>query len=314
VWRFLDPLLRLDAAWHVWLNEGTTYQLAAWTYAGHVRECPRIELYRPPVHRFGSPLKVVSCRGLFVFAPRPGETGEWVVRISTKQHVAPSFRYHIQVAAASPDDTAPGAWLVNGALVHGTLAATGVDRLDLYRFSVRSLSELFAEAKLPVSAQADLVLMRDDGTVLRCACQSSGTQSMGMTIRPGRYFLAVRARGSNTFAYTVHRLARARTVTHTAVTGSPALPGNAVSLTTTTVPPPRGGSVRVTIERFDPFAGWLYSRVVRAPVGAGGRTTIPLSTPAEGHYRAYSYYEGDLSSAPSRGDPVAYAVQAPLDP
>jgi hypothetical protein len=313
-WSTLDPLLHLDAAWHVPLREGVTYQVAAWTYAGRVAECPRVELYSPPVRRFGAPAKVISCRGYMLFTPRPGQGGDWVIRISTQEHVAPAFRYHVQLAPATADDTAPGVWLANDAAVHGSLAATGIDRVDLYRFSVRSPSELFAEAALPASAQADLVLLREDGATLRCACESSGTQSLQTQIAPGHYFIAVRARGANSFAYTLHRLARAHTVTQVAVIGSPALPGSAVSLVSTTSPAPRGGLVRMTVERFDPLGGWLYLRQARLPVGGSGRAVLSFSTAGEGRYRVSTFYEGDRSSSPSRGNPVAFAVEAPLDP
>jgi hypothetical protein len=311
-WGVLEPLLHLDAAWHARLTEGTTYQVAAWSFAGSANECPRVELYSPPVRRFGSPAKVISCRGYSMFTPRPGQSGDWVVRISTTEHVAPAFRYHVQLAAASPDDTAPGIPLANGATVRGSLAATGIDRVDLYRFSVRSPSTLSAEAKLPVSAQADLVLMREDGAVMRCACESSGTQSLSSQIRPGHYFIAVRARGANTFAYTLHRLARASTTTHVVVSGSPAYPGAAVSVQSTTSPAPRGGWVTMTVERFDPLGGWQYLRQARLPA-SGGHATLTFTTSAEGRYRVSTSYAGDLSSSPSRGNPVTFAVEAPLE-
>jgi hypothetical protein len=313
-WGVLVPLLHQDAAWNAWLESGTTYRLASWTFSGRSQECPDVMLYRPPVRNFANPYKVVSCRGYFVFTPRPGTTGRWVVRIATTEHVAPALRYHLALDAATPDDTAPGLWLDNHAPVGGTLGATGSDRLDLYRFSARFPSELFASATLPVSSRADLVLMRDDGQVVRCACEGSGPQSMREHIAPGRYFLALRARGANSFAYTIYRLARMKTSTRVRLSGSPALPGAAVTLQATTVPPPRDGAAAMTIERFDPFAGWLFLQQIDVPVAANGQATLHYVPPAEGRYRASTVFRGSLSSSPSRGNVVAFVTQAPLDP
>ena len=52
-------------------------------------------------------------------------------------------RYHLRVARAGRDDTAPGVFIGNHARVRGSLRAGGLDVVDLYRFDVVRRSGLF---------------------------------------------------------------------------------------------------------------------------------------------------------------------------
>jgi hypothetical protein len=298
-WAVLDPLFRPDTAWHIRLEEGRAYRLAAWSTSN---ECPRIELFRPPVRTFAAPIATIPCRGYTVVTPRAGSTGRWVVRVSTRLHAAPRFQYRLQVAPALGDDTAPGLPLGNHEVVKGSLSGQGVDRVDLYWFSLRNASELGAQVALPVSAQADLILLSERGSKLRCACESSGPQSLRQILEPGNYFLAVRARGANAFAYSLSRAAReitTTTVTANGTDGAVALPRIPVALTATVTPAPAGGAVAMTIERLDPLAGWLFVRRLDVPVRAG-RASVSFLPPAQSRYRVAASFLGTFDSSPSR--------------
>jgi hypothetical protein len=312
-WSSLDPLFQTDAAWHVTLTEGRTYRLAIWASPGRTGECARVDLFRPPVRGFTRPATSVSCRGYTLLTPRTGQTGRWVVRVSTSFHAAPRFLYHLQIAPALADDSAPGLRLANHATVRGSLAARGIDRVDLYWFSLRNRSELGAQVVLPESAQADLVLLSEHGRTLGCSCESSGTQSLTRLLEPGRYFLAVRARGVNGFAYALTRAARevtATTMTVNGVSDAAVLPGVPVTLAATVTPVPSGGTVLMTLERFDPLQGWLFVRRIDAGVTAG-RASITLPPLVQSRYRVAASFLGTFDSSPSRAT-TSFLIWPPL--
>jgi hypothetical protein len=64
------------------------------------------------------------------------------------------------------------------------------------------------------------------------------------------------------------------------------------------IKPAVAGPVRITIERFDPFAGWQFNRRLTA-VASGGTATVAFTPPSEGRWRASAEYRGTRLAAPS---------------
>jgi hypothetical protein len=62
--------------------------------------------------------------------------------------------------------------------------------------------------------------------------------------------------------------------------------------------PPVSGPVRVTLERFDPLAGWQFHRRVGARA-SNGVASVAFTPPAEGRWRARASYLGTRDAAPS---------------
>jgi hypothetical protein len=131
-------------------------------------------------------------------------------------------RYHLQVAPAGADDTRPGVLVPNYARLRGALDGSGVDAVDLYRFDVARRSVLFLNLRTPRRrARLDLVLLDAFGNVVRCACDGTGSAELRKGLRPGRFFIAARARNG---ARAPYRLLRAsRTITKTSVGGAQAV-------------------------------------------------------------------------------------------
>jgi hypothetical protein len=68
--------------------------------------------------------------------------------------------------------------------------------------------------------------------------------------------------------------------------------------------------VRITIERFDPFAGWQFSRRLSA-VASGGTASVAFTPPSVGRWRARAEYRGTRLAAPSETGLARVLVAAP---
>jgi hypothetical protein len=79
-----------------------------------------------------------TCGGYFLFTPAAGEGGRYPPVVTSQ----PRRRYHLQVSAASEDDTSPGLPLANSQRARGSLHGSGVDVVDLHRFSLARRSLL----------------------------------------------------------------------------------------------------------------------------------------------------------------------------
>ena len=113
---------------------------------------------------FGSGRRVVSreCGGYFTLTLGPGRGGTYSLLVSAPRGTEAVVGYHLQAAAAQPDDQGPGVPLSSDARVSGSLSGAGIDAVDLYRFDVGKLSTV--RQPLASSAGIQLALTRLDGT------------------------------------------------------------------------------------------------------------------------------------------------------
>ena len=173
---------------------------------------------------------------------------------------------------AGADDTAPGVFIANYARVRESLDGRGVDHVDLYRFDVTRRSVLFLH--LRTRGAFDLVLLDAWGNVIRCECDGRGGQALHKGLRPGRFFVAIRSRDHSTAGYTLLRASRTITTSRVRVNGAgstilaPRTPATISVLTR----PPVDGPVTVTLEQFDPLAGWQFVRTLHATASGGAAT------------------------------------------
>jgi hypothetical protein len=306
VTRTLDRVGHLADAFSARLSAGTAYRinLASLDEDG----CVTLEVYGPGTSSFedGDPLRTLSCGGYALFTPGPGDSGRYSFLARASSRIRGAQRYHLQVARAGGDDTAPGIFLHNFARVRGAVRGSGVDVVDLYRFDVTTRSTLFAS--LATSGNLDLVLLRDDGRRLACACGEEGGAELHRGLRPGRYFLAVRARDGSNGRYTLRRASRTITKSKIQVQGqrvAQVSPGTSVRVAVVTSPSVFG-PVTITVERFDPLSGWQFVRRYHA----GG--SISFTPPAVGKYRFSGSFDGTRGAAPSTTGYARLTVAGPL--
>ena len=160
-----------------------------------------------------------DCDDYFLYTPGPGRAGATASRCSAPRSRRGALPYHLQVARAGEDDTAPGLELANDVRVRGALRGSGVDVVDLYRFDVRRPSILDLQLKAGSSSPFNLQLVGEGGRRIACACGSSGGQQIRLQLKPGRYFTAVRSRSGGNGRYTLSRLTRMITRTRVLVNG-----------------------------------------------------------------------------------------------
>ena len=284
----LDRVLKPAAAFSYPMTAGATYRINIVPVGGDEDEGPtcraRLELYAPGTRDFdGAPLRTFGCDSYLLYTPARREGGLFVFRV-----VAPSFvrgpqRFHLQVAPADASDTAPGIFLGNHARKRGALRGSGVDRVDLYRFTVTQRSLL----KLALSgADGDLTLrLRND----RGHLITSSDEEIRRQVRPGRYFVSVTAPAGVDTNYVLLRSSRAITRTRVSISGG----RGAVRVT-----PPVAGIARVTVQRLDPEFGWQYVRTVDVRV-SGGQGSFAIGATTVGRWRVRAEYLGTRDSAPS---------------
>jgi hypothetical protein len=283
----LDRVLKPADAFSYRMHAGTTYRINI-VPAGDDEDAScraRLDLYAPGTSDFDAdPLRSFGCDAYTLFTPGRGESGRYPLRV-----LAPSFargpqRFHLQIAPADASDTAPGLALANHQRVRGALRGSGVDRVDLYRFTVTKRSQL----KLAISgANEDLALrLRND----RGHLIDTGEGEISLRVRPGRYFVSVRADAGVDTGYVLTRSSRTITSTRVSLSGG----GGTVR-----VEPGVAGTARVTIERLDPEFGWQYVRTVAVRI-AGGHGSFALGATSVGRWRAHAEYLGSRDSAPSR--------------
>lgn len=307
----VDRVQNPSDAWSAVLRTGRTYRLRM---IRRGESCPRMAMFGPGTTSFedSSPVDRFGCDAYVIFTPRPGEGGRYSFLVQADRSDRRVQRYHLQVASALTDDTAPGRRIGNDTRTKGALRGSRADVVDLYRFDVTSRSELTLTLSSSLN-EVDLQLLNDRGRRITCDCRAAGDAQVRTRLRPGRFFAAVRARGSSGGKYTLHRLSRTITATKTTfsnVRNAHIRPGAA---TTLRVRVSRGatGPASVTIERFDPLAGWQFfsQRRVRVVGGTGAFSFLP---PAVGRWRAHSELLGTRRFGPSQGDTATLLVAGPL--
>jgi hypothetical protein len=309
----VDRIANPDDAYGVSMSAGRTYRV-------HVvsrERCVSASLYPPGASSFGeaSPVRSFGCDEYFLYTPGPGEGGRYSIQVRAPRSRRGALPYHLQVARAGEDDTAPGLQLANDVRVRGALRGSGVDVVDLYRFEVRRPSILDLRLKAGSSSPFNLQLVGEGGRRIACACGSSGGQQIRLKLKPGRYFTAVRSRSGGNGRYTLSRLTRIITKTRVLVNGrrdADVRPGQSVTIGVR-VAPDASGPVTVDVERFDPLAGWqFYTRFRRR--ASGGSASIPFTPPSEGRWRVRATFDGTRIAAPSGPAGAAFTVAEPLQP
>jgi hypothetical protein len=273
------------------MRAGTTYRI----HRAQAIGCTTLELFPPGTRDFesDSPVRRAGCGGYFLFTPAAGEGGRYSLVVGAQPRRRGAQRYHLQVSRAGTDDTSPGLLLGNYERARGALQGSGVDVVDIYRFSLARRSELRVRLR---GTGFRLQLLRDTGR--RVASSEDGT--IERRVRRGRYFLAVRATRTQGGRYVLQRAAR--TITRASITingarSASTAPGRSVRVGVR-IAPPVAGPVRVTLERFDPFAGWQFFRRVDVRA-SGGAASLSFTPPAEGRWRASAVYRGTREAAPS---------------
>lgn len=301
VTRTVNDTTNASDAFSIVMRAGTTYRI----HRAQARGCTRLELFAPGTTDFedDAPVKTAGCGGYFLFTPAAGEGGRYSLVVNAQPRRRNDQRYHLQVSRAREDDTSPGLPLANYQRTRGSLRGSGVDVVDLYRFSIETKSQL----RLSVSGGFRVQLLRDNGARL-----GSGDGEFERQVSKGRYFVAVRALKTASGRYVLQRAARAVTRASLTINGAKSAqsaPGRAVRIAVH-ITPSVTGPVRITIERFDPLAGWQFNRRVSA-VARGGTASIAFTPPSEGRWRASAEYRGTRLAAPSATGLARLLVAAP---
>ena len=300
--RTLDRVQDTADAYSMTMRAGTSYRI---NLSQPEQGCVSLALYAPGTRgafEDANPLRRVRCGGYLLFTPGAGEGGRYSFLVTAQSGRRGAQPYHLQAAVAGPDDTAPGLPLANYQQVHGALRGTAIDVVDLYRFDVARRSDL----KLTLKGHTfELQLLGDTGRRLATGDQGE----LERQISPGRYFIAVRA-GRENGNYVLQRAARAITRTSVSVPGR-AAPGASVRVGVK-ITPGGAGPVRITLQRFDPLAGWLFFRQVTV-TASGGTAGYSFTPPAVGRWRATAAFLGTRTDAPSAARFASVLVAPPLE-
>ncbi len=296
--RTLDSLQDTSDAWSTRMQAGTTYRINL--AAG---PCMTLRVFAPGTGSFdaASPVANAGCDGYMLFTPGAGEGGRYSLVVDARPDRRGSQPYRLQVARAGADDTAPGLRLPNYRRIRAGLSGGTIDAVDLYRFSLSRRSALELELRHSASRTIRLALHNDRGERL-----SSGDE-IERRLAPGRYFVAVRTRSGANGRYTLRRVTRTITSTRIAFSRREVRPGETVGIDVD-VMPAAPGPVAVTIERFDPLAGWQFHRRVRTTA-----RSIAFRPPSLGRWRARAEFLGTRADAPSASGTARVLVAEPLE-
>jgi len=284
------------------LNSADTY----WTtmQAGHTmrlslrtQHCTSLEVFGPGTRDFTEQPaeKRLTCGGYALFTPTQSGRHFLVVQAARDRDVQ---HYRLQVAPVGRDDTAPGVVIANHEAVKGHVNG-GLDTRDLYRFDVTHRSAL----TLGLSGEPTMTLVRDDGRGL------AGGSAISRHVVAGRYFVAVSGSGRYTLRLALKTITTAtlRVNSRHAATIGP----KSVARLSLKVRPAAAGPSLITVERFDPIAGWQFLRSYQPRVGHGS-AKVRFKPPSVGRYRAYASYLGSRDAAPADTGTVWLRVQRPL--
>jgi hypothetical protein len=279
------------------------------------QRCVHAALFPPGTSSFddGDPVKRLGCNGYFLYTPGAGEGGRFGLQVRAQGAQRGGMPYHVQVAPAGPDDTAPGIELPNDTVMRGKLRGSGADVVDLYRFDVRRPSTLDLRLRTGSSHAFNLQLLSGRGHHISCACGDFGSQGIRLEVKPGRFYAAVRSRSASDGSYRLSRLTRTITKTRVSINGehdAQVAPGASVTIAVG-VSPEGAGPVTVDVERFDPLAGWqFFTRYHRT--ASGGLATIAFTPPSEGRWRVHATFDGNRQFAPSGPARATLLVAEPI--
>lgn len=304
----LDRVLRPAEAYSYTMREGVTYRInvvpvtppATASTANADEDTPEyvcranVAVYAPGTTDFDEdrPEFVAGCDAYRLFTPARRAGGRYVFRAFTPAGTRGPQRYHLQVAPAGPNDSAPGVFLANQRTTSGALAASGVNRVDLYRFQLKSRSRL--KLSLAGPDGLEMKLRNDRGRLIEQGA------AINREITPGRYFVAIQANAGTRGRYRLRRSSRTITRASISISGVARARGRLGATLSVAVRlrPAVGGPVRVTFQRFDPEAGWLFLRSVDVRASSG-TARVGFRAPAVGRFRAKAIYLGTKTAAGS---------------
>ena len=287
----VDGLDNAADAYSTVLRAGVTYRVNLANLSSHRLV---LSVFAPGASSFQSDEPIRSGRSYLLITPGVDEGGRYSFVVSASR-VTSRQSYRLQIGRAGFDDQFPGRVLPNQRRMRGTLNARALDAVDVYRFDIVNRSTV-AITLSTASSNAVALQLRTAGGRRVDTDTDTGGASVRRTLQPGRYALQVRARGATRGGYRLLRVAR--TFTRLRIGGGGTVPlGTPVTLQLT-LQPAESGPARVTIERFDPFAGWLFARRMPATI-AGGTGSIVFQPPTLGRWRARAEFLGTRTAEPS---------------
>ncbi len=300
----VNALSDFDDAWSLRMRAGGTYRL---NLAPRGSRCVRLSLYRPRTRSFAGavPIRVLGCGGYFTYTPGAGEGGRYSLLVTATGIRLRRERYHLQAALAGGDDMAPGLKIRDLQTRRGSLSATGIDVVDLYRFRVLHRSDV--TLTLGARASFRLIVLSETG---RHLSSSDGPGRLTMRLAPGRYFVAVRAEARARGRYRLSLLERRITTTRVRVDGqrvAKVARGSSVAIGVAVDFSP-AGKIRLQLDRFDPLTGWHFYRLYRLRLHANGRTGRSWRPPAIGRWRVRASFRGTRTASPSAGGSALIVV------
>jgi hypothetical protein len=304
----VDGLVNAADAYSAVLRAGRTYRV---NLANLSQKRLLFSVFGPGTSSFQEDSPIRSGRSYVLLTPRPGEGGRYSFVVSASR-VTSRQSYHLQVGRAEPDDQFPGLRLADRRRIGGSINARGLDAVDVYRFDVLHRSTVQIDLHTASRNAIDMRVNTARGRRVAQETGSEGGSTLRRTLRPGRYVLQVRARGASSGRYTLERATRTYTRLRIGGGGTVA-PGSPVTLRLR-LDPGAAGPARVTIERFDPFGGWLFARRANATI-SGGSGAVVYRPPTIGRYRARAEFLGTRSAEASETRRDAhFDVVTPLEP
>ena len=289
----VDGLENAADAYSAVLRPGVTYRVNLANFSARPLV---LSVFAPGVTSFQSDTPIRSGRSYLLLTPGVDEGGRYSFVVSASR-VTSRQSYRLQLGRAQADDQFPGTILPNQRRVRGSLNARALDAVDIYRFDIIHRSTVAINLRTASDNAIDLQLRTAGGRAVDRETGSVGGASLLRTLAPGRYALQVRARGATKGGYTLLRIAR--TYTRLSIDGGGTVAPGAPVMLRLTLQPGESGPARVTIERFDPFAGWLFARRVSTTITAGAGSVV-FRPPTLGRWRARAEYLGSRTAEPSR--------------
>jgi hypothetical protein len=306
----LERVVNTSAAYAVRMTAGVPYRI---NLVNRSTGCMGLEVFAPGTTSFNgdTPIARLPCGGYRLFTPSQSGTFSMLVRASGGARA--QQRYYLDVAPASPPETAPGVFIGNDVSVFGRLRGNRIDVVRLYAFDVIDVSNLQLNLATGSGNTFDLELLNDRGNQIDCACGSSGGESINRTMHPGHYFAAVISRGFSSGSFTLSRLSRSITRTALLFNGTgfiSGLPGTSLQMQVR-VSKNISGPVSILVQRFDPLAGWQFDETINTTAvnGLAGATFIPTTA---GRWRAIASFNGTRTASPSQSSYAEALLAGPL--
>jgi hypothetical protein len=307
----LARVVDVSSAYSAKLTAGVSYQV---NLVSRIKGCMRLAIFGPGTKSFdsASPVGGLSCQGYRLFTPRL--SGRYSLLVQADGFAPGAQHYHLQLAAATAAQTAPGLPLGNYRRVGGFLSGSHVGVVRLYRFDVTTRSDLQLNLSTGAQRPFNLELLSQGGKQLDCSCDAEGNQTLTFTTRPGRYYALVQARDFSSGGFTLIR--RSRTITHTTVLIDGARyiqrPPGATASIQVHVSPGVSGPATIEIDRFDPVAGWQFFKNERVNI-ADGRGSVSFTPPSTGQWLAHADFLGSRGASPSESGYSRLLSAGPLN-